>query len=51
MTATQARSAARCPATIQVRYTVRHCDKPAGHDGPHITNDGGGRPEYHWRDR
>jgi hypothetical protein len=43
-------TAQRCGATIQLRYTVRHCDLPAGHPHPtHVTNDGEGRPEYYWR--
>jgi hypothetical protein len=40
-----------CDAAIQLRFTVRTCDLPAGHDDFHVTNDGEGRPEYYWRVR
>lgn len=38
----------RCPAVFVTDHGDRRCDLPAQHDGPHIRNDGGGRPEYVW---
>lgn len=43
----------QCPATREMGWTrprtVRRCDREAGHDGPHITDDGFGRAEYAWQ--
>jgi hypothetical protein len=44
-------SPSRCDTAIHVRFTVRRCDLPAGHEGHHIANDSQGRREYYWTAR
>lgn len=39
---------ARCEAVFVTDYGRRRCDLEPMHGGPHIRNDGTGRPEYVW---
>lgn len=38
-----------CRATHPSLPADRRCQEPRGHDGPHVVNDGCGRPEFYWR--